>query len=430
MNSSTNAAPLVAELLLERYQRVRRFSEQIASPLSAEDCAVQTVPEVSPTKWHLAHTTWFFETFVLSEDHGYVPFNTHYESLFNSYYNSIGPAFPRDRRGHLSRPSLADVMEYRQVIDGLVVALLQRGELSARALRIVELGLNHEQQHQELMFTDIKHVLFSNPMHPAYVIPEDSPRNGSSEDKAAVMNWTCHAGGTAAVGFAGEGFCFDNETPRHMTYIQQHCLASRCVTNSEYGYFIADGGYQRAELWLSLGWQVLQQYNWQAPLYWLKKNGSWHQYTLSGLVPLNHEEPVCHISYYEADAYARWMNKRLPTEFEWELSALGAERAGVFADQLLSTGKCIHPEIEGNSGDAPEHLFGNLWEWTSSPYTPYPGYRTDAGALGEYNGKFMCNQYVLRGGSCATSSDHIRATYRNYFPPETRWQFTGIRLAQ
>lgn len=416
------------------------MSEQISRPLSAEDCCIQSMPDVSPTRWHLAHTTWFFETFVLAGQGGYSRFDESFEYLFNSYYNSVGEQFPRDRRGLISRPNLEQTFAYRAHVDTAILEILHQ-ECSADIQQILSIGLQHEQQHQELMLTDIKHVLFCNPLLPAY--------SGTTQP-VAVSHPTCrHVASTSPepgdwisqseqiieTGHGGSTFCFDNETPRHRNLIQPHKIAKTLVTNAQYQLFIDDGGYQRPELWLSLGWHCVKQNNWTGPLYWLDAK---HQFQLDGKQPTHPDAPVCHVSYFEADAYARWAGCRLPTEFEWEFSAEHAcqdndnwRSAGVFADNLMSQDTTLHPQVtklpDGNAG---EDWMGNVWEWTSSQYMAYPRFRAASGALGEYNGKFMCNQFVLRGGSCATSSDHIRTSYRNFFPPEARWQFSGIRLAQ
>lgn len=414
-----------AEFLQRRYAEVREFSRTIAAPLSAEDCAIQSMPDVSPIRWHLAHTTWFFETFLLKPRGDYQEFDERFEYLFNSYYNSVGQQFPRHQRGLISRPGLAETLEYRQYVDRQLELLLAAKELTVAQLDVLELGLNHEQQHQELMLTDIKHVLFGNPLYPAY---QELSHRRSSPACASDMAWHEFDGAIATIGYDGQSFAFDNEGPVHETYIQPHRIALRCVTNGEFIKFIAAGGYKQPQLWLSLGWDCLRTQQWTAPLYWVKHDSGWLHFTLGGLRELDMDEPVSHVSYFEADAYARWAGLRLPTEFEWEVHASRSTTTepAVFADRLLAAGDAIHPQVEPHS---PHGMLGNLWEWTSSQYTPYPRYRPANGALGEYNGKFMCNQFVLRGGSCATVSEHIRPTYRNFFPPDARWQFSGIRLA-
>ena len=438
--SSSNAPADVAaendDAMIEAYQRVRAATERLAAPLSAEDQVAQSMPDASPTKWHRAHTTWFFETFVLGPGAaGYAPFHPAFAHLFNSYYVSVGTMHARPQRGLLTRPPLATINEYRRHVDAQVLALL-RGQTPLRQdgpsideLRMrVEIGLHHEQQHQELILTDLKHLLSHNPIAPVY---READR-GRDEDDARVappLSWTPHAGGVHEIGFAGAGFHFDNEGPRHRVFLEPFELASRLVSNSEYQEFIADGGYRRPELWLSDGWATVQREGWQAPLYWRPEG---RVFTLAGERALAPAEPVCHVSYYEADAYARWAGARLASEQEWEImatrygAAAQAEGAGVFADD-----ERYHPApASAAAADGPSQLLGDVWAWTASAYMPYPNYRPLPGALGEYNGKFMCNQLVLRGGSCATPRDHIRATYRNFFYPASRWQFSGIRLAR
>jgi len=418
-----------AQDILKRFQRVRDFSLQIAAPLSPEDCAMQTMPDVSPTRWHLAHTTWFFETFALKHRLGFTPFDSSFERLFNSYYNSVGEPFPRHRRGQISRPGLDRTLEYRTHVDRVIQELLDSARCDDGQLAVIELGLQHEQQHQELMFTDIKHVLSSNPMLPAYQ-PPTKPTHRIQTAGATPIRWE-HADETIVkIGHEGDEFAYDNECPRHRTLLHRHEIASRCVTNREYLEFINDGGYQRPEHWLSMGWNAVNSEHWQAPLYWLKDptqqdHGQWQYFTLAGVQPIQLDAPVCHVSFFEADAYARWCGKRLPTETEWEHAASTRADGDAFADRLMASGDTVTPQSK-----ACHDFLGNVWEWTASPYSPYPGYRPAEGALGEYNGKFMCNQFVLRGGSCATSSDHIRVSYRNFFPPDARWQFSGIRLAK
>lgn len=408
-----------------RYRDVRQRTSTLCEPLSPEDCAIQSMPDASPTRWHLAHTTWFFETFVLKPAIAdYQSVCPEYDYLFNSYYNQVGQQFPRSQRGLLSRPSLADVVEYRAAVDQQMDQLLATdGQDNANRLEVIELGLHHEQQHQELMLTDLKHMFSCNPLWPAYL--SDRPPQSSSE---VPLDWVTGTEGVRSIGHDGTGFAYDNESPQHEALLQPHELTSRLITNGEYLEFIAENGYSRPEWWLSLGWATVQQNTWNAPLYWRQIDGQWCEFTLAGLRPLRMSEPVCHVSYFEADAYARWRGVRLPTEFEWELAAT--------ASNVAATGNFVesqqyHPApAECTDTTIPQQMFGDVWEWTASPYTPYPGYAPPAGAIGEYNGKFMCNQYVLRGGSCATSQSHIRATYRNFFPPEARWQFTGIRLAR
>jgi ergothioneine biosynthesis protein EgtB len=409
--------------LADRYQAVRDLSDWLAAPLSPEDCTAQSMTEASPVKWHLAHTSWFFETFVLaSAVQGYRPFHRDYRYLFNSYYNSVGEQYPRPNRGLVTRPGLDEVRAYRRHVDTYMQRLLEIGGLEDGLAGIVELGLNHEQQHQELILTDLKHLFSFNPLHPAYrpdALPADTP------GEPVPLAWLEHPEGLRQVGHAGGNFAFDNEGPRHRVFLPGFALANRPVTNAEYLEFMADGGYTTPTLWLADAWQHLAHARWRAPQYWQQVDGAWHTLTLSGLRPLDPDEPVCHVSYYEADAFATWAGARLPTEQEWEVAAQDQPLDGNFVD----AGR-LHPAPATSPGGAPLQLFGDVWEWTASPYVAYPGYRPAAGALGEYNGKFMCNQMVLRGGSCATSRNHIRATYRNFFFPDARWQFSGLRLAR
>jgi ergothioneine biosynthesis protein EgtB len=407
--------------LAQRYREIRAVTQRLSEPLSAEDCVVQSMPDASPVKWHLAHTTWFFETFVLETAvPGYRHFHPQYRVLFNSYYNTVGDQHPRPERGMLSRPSLEQVREYRAHVDRHVLALCERAE-SLELAATIELGLHHEQQHQELIVTDVKHLLSLNPLRPAYRrAPAPAPLT------TAPLGWHEHPGGIALIGHEGDGFAFDNEGPRHRVLIEPFALASRPVTSADFMEFVADGGYQRPELWLSDGWDAVRSRAWSAPLYWWQEGGGWKSMTLSGARAVVGDEPVCHVSYYEADAFARWAGARLPSEAEWELFAARAAIEG----NLLESG-VLHPMAgRGSYGEVPQQLFGDVWEWTQSAYAPYPGYRPVTGALGEYNGKFMVNQLVLRGGSCATPRSHLRATYRNFFPPHARWQFSGIRLAR
>ena len=418
--------------LAERYQTVRQFTARLVQMLSAEDCTVQSMPDVSPASWHLAHTTWFYETFVLAGVSGYRLFHPRYEYLFNSYYNAVGEQFPRPRRGLLTRPGLAEINAYRQFVDEKMGQLLQRlgDEASESLAHVIELGLQHEQQHQELILTDIKHVLFCNPLFPVY-----DETAGWRPAAAGPLGGCDYEEGIYEVGHAADQFAYDNELPCHRVFVETFHLANRPVTSGEYMEFIEDGGYRRPELWLSLGWQTVCEQRWQAPLYWMSRDGGWSQFTLAGLRDVDRDSPVCHVSYFEADAFARWAGARLPTEAEWEIAAETVPLAGNFVDTLLAADAAIHPgqtkPVEALlESDAPSRMFGDVWEWTASPYTAYPGYRPPSGALGEYNGKFMCNQYVLRGGSVATSQNHIRRTYRNFFPPASRWQFMGLRLAR
>jgi ergothioneine biosynthesis protein EgtB len=381
------------------------------------------MPNCSPAKWHLAHTSWFFETFVLERVlPNYQAFHPQFRMLFNSYYKTVGEQHPRPQRGLLTRPTLAEVLDYRQHVDQGMEQLFALAEnLSPDIWNVVELGCHHEQQHQELLLTDIKHLFSCNPLAPAY--HDDVP---TQESQPIALEWHSYAEGVQWIGASDEGFCFDNELPRHRVFLDAYALASRLVTCEEYVQFMEDGGYSRPELWLSDGWEAAQQQRWRAPLYWEQKEDlAWTIFTLSGRRALNLTETVSHVSYYEADAYARWAGARLPTEMEWEYAATQVPVSGNFVEA-----KWLHP-LPATKPDMPlSQLFGDLWEWTQSSYSSYPGFVPQVGALGEYNGKFMCNQMVLRGGSCVTPQTHIRASYRNFFPPETRWQFSGIRLAR
>ena len=409
--------------LAERYREVRRTTEVLAAPLSPEDCTVQSMPDASPVKWHLAHTSWFFETFVVEPGlEGYRPFHPEYRVLFNSYYNTIGAQHPRPARGMISRPSLAEVLAYREHVDRHLLALVG-GEAALPRASTIALGLHHEQQHQELIVTDVKHMLSLNPLHPGYRAATAAPAPAAVAEK---LRWHTHPGAVALIGHEGSSFSFDNERPRHRTLVEPFALASRPVTNREFLQFMQDGGYERPDLWLSDGWDAVRTQGWQAPLYWSRSTDGWQLHTLGGTRPVVLEEPVCHVSYFEADAFARWAQARLPSESEWEIFAARAPVEG----NLLESGG-LHPSpLCAAAGDSPAQLFGDVWEWTRSAYAPYPGYQPPAGALGEYNAKFMVSQLVLRGGSCATPQSHLRASYRNFFPPHARWQFSGIRLAK
>jgi len=404
--------------LARRYVEVRRQTDRLAVPLSAEDCQVQSMPDASPTKWHLAHTSWFFETFVLAG----APLDPAYEYLFNSYYEAVGPRHPRAARGLLTRPSLDQVRDYRRRIDERVLDRIERGVADDVRARIV-LGLHHEQQHQELILTDIKHLLGGHPQRPAYRPAAAAPARAA----LPALEWIARPGGVVEIGVAapgagGEPFAFDNESPRHQALLRPYALASRLVTCGEYRAFMRDGGYQRPELWLSDGWAAIAAGRHDRPLYWRDDT----LFTLDGERPIADDEPVAHVSYYEADAYARWAGARLPTEMEWEAAA-SSLTAG--AHDNLADSEAFHPRPPAAPGGLCQ-IYGDVWEWTASAYAPYPGFRPAAGAIGEYNGKFMCNQQVLRGGSCVTPRSHIRSSYRNFFPAGTRWQFSGIRLAR
>jgi ergothioneine biosynthesis protein EgtB len=406
-------------LLLDRYQQVRQISEKICQPLAIEDYPIQSMPDVSPPKWHLAHTTWFFETFVLLPHlPGYTVFHPQFGYLFNSYYEAVGARHPRHQRGLLSRPTVSEVYRYRTHVDRAMTTLLSQTSTPPDLADLIVLGLHHEQQHQELLLTDIKHILALNPLHPIY--RDDLEAQLEATD--STFEWLIYPGGLAEIGHEGDEFAFDNESPRHQTFVRDYQLGSRLVTNGEYLEFIQAGGYQQSKYWLAEGWATVQSCQWQAPLYWESIDGEWWVMTLGGLRKLDEREPVCHVSFYEADAYATWNGKRLPTEAEWELATANLPPVGNFLDNDL-----LHPT---QARDRQHQFFGDVWEWTQSAYLPYPGFKIADGAIGEYNGKFMCNQMVLRGGSCATSANHIRPTYRNFFPPATRWQFSGIRLAR
>jgi ergothioneine biosynthesis protein EgtB len=398
--------------LAARYGAVRALTETLARPLSPEDQNVQSMPDASPAKWHLAHTTWFFERLILSRLKDYEIFDPRYDALFNSYYLGLGQPFTRAQRGLLTRPDANDILAYRRYVDIAMAALL--GDPDADVQDIVVLSLNHEQQHQELLLTDIKHAFSRNPILPAYCKAELS-----TVQNVAPLEWVAHAGGQVGIGDDGAGFAFDNERPWHIVTLRPFRLASRLITCGEYLQFIEDSGYDRSEFWLSDGWAIARNENWHAPLYWLSKS---EIFTLHGVRPIDPAEPVAHVSFYEAAAYAAWAGKRLPTEFEWEAVARTVRQAGNFLDSDL-----LHPSA---AKPGARQMFGDAWEWTRSSYDPYPGYRPFEGALSEYNGKFMIGQMVLRGGSCVTPADHIRPTYRNFFPPAARWQFSGIRLAE
>jgi ergothioneine biosynthesis protein EgtB len=415
-SASVDASPAA------RYAAVRAFTHVLAAPLDAEDCALQSMPDASPVKWHLAHTTWFFETFLLvPHARGYRPFDPAYAYLFNSYYEALGPRHPRPQRGLLSRPPLREVMAYRAHVDEAMAAFLRSAAAEAHAA-MVALGLAHEEQHQELILTDVKHLLSHNPLKPAY-----QRRWPLASVDPQPLAWIAYDGGLREFGHDGAGFGFDNEGPRHAAYVAPFDLASRPVTHGEFAAFIEDGGYARPELWMSAGFDLVRTRGWEAPLYWSRDAGRFRTFTLHGMADIDANTPVTHVSWFEADAYARWAGARLPTEYEWELAAREVPLSGNFADR-----GALHPvpvDLRTPPG-VPAQMYGDVWEWTVSSYSPYPGFRPAEGAVGEYNGKFMCGQYVLRGGSCATPAGHVRPTYRNFFPPDARWQFSGIRLAR
>jgi ergothioneine biosynthesis protein EgtB len=405
--------------LARRFEKIRAQTRALAAPLGAEDCVAQSMPDASPVKWHLAHTTWFFETFILEGTTNYRAFDPAYRVLFNSYYNAVGDKHPRPQRGLLTRPSLEEVFAYREHVDAAMSRLIATRRDPDP---LIELGLQHEEQHQELIVTDVKHLLACNPMRPAYKPAWPLTRVAQRQPGSLPFK-----GGIVSVGADGSGFAFDNEGPRHEVILVPYALATYPVSHGEFAAFVEDGGYRRPELWLSLGWDTVTSQRWEAPMYWERREGTWWTYTLHGMAKIDPAAPMTHVSYFEADAYARWAGARLPTEFEWEAAAQGVAVEGNF----LESG-ALHPLALRNSppANALAQLFGDVWEWTSSGYSPYPGFRTAPGAIGEYNGKFMCNQYVLRGGSCATPREHVRASYRNFFPPDARWQFSGIRLAR
>ncbi|MGI9519513.1 MAG: ergothioneine biosynthesis protein EgtB [Pirellulaceae bacterium] len=410
--------------LANQYQRIRDLTTRLADPLSAEDCMIQSMPDASPVRWHLAHTAWFFETFVLDSLPGYEVFDEQFQYLFNSYYNRVGAQFPRSQRGLISRPGLQRTRQYREYVDQHMLEMLDNCGVRKDVEHAIQIGLNHEQQHQELILTDIKHALSCNPLLPAY-----HQSAAMAPSQRPIDRWLEFTGGIYEVGYAGTGFAYDNESPLHQVLIHDFSLAGHPVTCGQFIDFIEDGGYQRPDHWLAAGWDTVQEQVWTAPLYWMQHDGQWMQFTLAGLQPVQRDWPVCHVSYFEADAWARWAGTRLPSEFEWEVAAASSSR-DQFADRLLRDGHAIHPTGGDSATTAPVQMFGGVWEWTSSSYAAYPGYAPPHGALGEYNGKFMCNQYVLRGGSVASSADHIRPTYRNFFPPDARWQFSGFRVAK
>jgi ergothioneine biosynthesis protein EgtB len=432
----TQHAEGLTEQLAQRFAQVHAQTESLAAPLSAEDASLQSMPDASPTKWHLAHTSWFFETFLLEQfEPHFKPFDPSFRVLFNSYYNGIGDKHPRPERGLISRPDLRTVLQYRQHISAQVAALIPRlANNNSTFADLMWLGCNHEEQHQELILTDVKHLLAQNPAKPAY-----QARWPLTTIEAQRPKWHRYEGGLIEIGRVGNSFAFDNESPRHKVFLEPYELASHPVTHGEFAAFVADGGYTRPALWLSLGWDWVQNNRISQPMYWQNygthhgvhrgthTTPDWHTFTLNGIVPIEENTPMCHLSYFEADAFARWRGARLPTEAEWEHAASALPLEGNFADS-----NALHPLAlrERATSDAPQQMFGDVWEWTASAYLPYPRFHAAEGAVGEYNGKFMCNQFVLRGGSCVTPAGHIRASYRNFFPPEARWQFSGLRLAR
>ncbi|RQP25948.1 ergothioneine biosynthesis protein EgtB [Piscinibacter terrae] len=421
--------PRCSSPLSQRYEQIRRFTLALAEPLTDEDCQVQSMPDASPTKWHLAHVTWFFETFILERfEPGFRAFEPMFRVLFNSYYQGVGERHPRPQRGLITSPTLAQVKRYRADVDARMLSLLAARPDDAQLNELLTLGLHHEQQHQELLLTDIKHALSFNPLHGPYAkrwpIGAVSPQ---------PPQWHGFDGGMFQLGHESSrdgDFCFDNETPRHGTYLAPFELASRPVSNGEFMAFMDDDGYRRPELWLSMGWDWVQAEQRDAPLYWRQEENRWLTHTLQGQVEIDPHTPACHLSFFEAEAYARWAGARLPTEAEWELAARRLIKSSPTHGNFAERG-AFHPlPASVPDGGEPLQMYGDVWEWTQSNYNPYPGYRPLPGAVGEYNGKFMCNQFVLRGGSCATPAGHVRASYRNFFPPDAQWQFTGLRLAR
>ncbi|HEY5806539.1 MAG TPA: ergothioneine biosynthesis protein EgtB [Povalibacter sp.] len=426
MSVDTPLPAAQVESLSGRYRRVRSMTLALCEPLEAEDYVAQSMPDASPIKWHLAHTSWFFEQFILRpRDPAYRPFKAQFDYLFNSYYQTVGPMHLRPQRGLLTRPTVAEVRQYRAHVDEHMQQLIESTVVQQSVADLITLGLHHEQQHQELMLTDLKHLFSCNPLLPAY--REASAPSGPS--RTDPSRFIAFDGGIVEIGALdndlSDGFCFDNELPRHRVLLEPFALADRLVTNEEYLEFVRDGGYRRAEYWLSDGWSTVGEQGWSRPMYWSEDLDS--EFTLAGLQSLNPAAPVCHLSYYEADAYARWSGARLPTEAEWESATPDVPVAGnLLADARESP---LHPQPTTATSGL-RQLYGDVWEWTASSYSAYPGYRAPSGAIGEYNGKFMCNQLVLRGGSCVTPADHVRATYRNFFYPQARWQFMGLRLAR
>jgi len=429
-NSRTTDRALLDRLAAD-YQAVRLQTEAFCRPLSPEDFVVQSMPDASPAKWHLAHTTWFFETFALKPYLGrYADFHPSYSYLFNSYYNAVGERLSRPDRGLLTRPPIEEVFAYRRHVDGAIESLLATADegLAATLESLITLGLHHEQQHQELLLTDLKHAFSLNPLRPAYREPKPSATDQPPSDRSAPdARDVAFPEGIRWIGHPGDGFHYDNEGPRHRQFLNSFRLSNRLVTNGDYLEFIEAGGYEEPGYWLSDGWAACRNQGWQAPLYWERSGDDWTVFTLEGMKPLDPAEPVCHVSYYEADAFARWAGARLPTEAEWETAA-DVAIAGNFLESGALRPVALSVERASEAAE-PLQMFGDVWEWTASPYAPYPGFQPREGAIGEYNGKFMANQFVLRGGSCATPRNHVRSTYRNFFYPDARWQFSGIRLA-
>ena len=415
---SADTPPELGKVLLARFKHVRATSRRLAAPLSAEDMLAQSMPDASPAKWHLAHTSWFFETFILLP-RGYPPYDPAFQYLFNSYYEALGERQPRAARGLITRPSASEVMAYRDHVEAAVSEVLTREVADADTAALITLGLAHEEQHQELLLTDILHLFSQNRLRPAYVESSSQPSHALA---ARPLTFTAFEGGVVTQGYDGDGFSFDNEGPPHEVLLRPYRLADRLVTNAEWLSFMEDGGYRRADLWLSDGWSCRKAEGWQAPLYWVENGAAWSAFTLQGVQPLDLNAPVVHVSFYEADAFARWRSARLPLEAEWEHAAGSAGTAGAMLDDGDLTPRPAAPTPLAQ-------MFGDAWEWTASPYVAYPGFQPSAGAVGEYNGKFMINQMILKGGSCLSPAAHIRASYRNFFQPHQRWQFSGLRLA-
>jgi ergothioneine biosynthesis protein EgtB len=423
----TSSTPLIGTALAQRFGQVRAQTLALAKDLSPEDCQAQSMPDASPVKWHLAHTTWFFETFILEKyETNFRAHDPQFRVLFNSYYNGIGSKHPRPERGLVTRPGLSEVLSYRTAVEERLLNLLSQNA-NPRLLELVNLGLHHEQQHQELILTDFKHLLSRNPALPAY-----AKRWPLTAVQPQALGWERFAGGLVAMGYSAPSdgdFSFDNESPAHQHHLRPFEMGTRLVTYGEYIEFMEDGGYTRPELWLSLGWDWVQASQRRMPLYWQQRDGRYCNFTLQGLVDIDPHTPICHLSYFEADAYARWAGARLPTEHEWEHAARGVSAQAVGQSNFLES-RAYHPLALRQAGSGLQQMFGDVWEWTQSNYNPYPGFAPAEGAVGEYNGKFMCNQFVLRGGSCVTPRSHVRASYRNFFPPEAQWQFSGLRLAR
>lgn len=438
-DAETSAATHTGESLSHYYQRIRQQSLKLCAGLETEDFELQADAFVSPTKWHLAHTTWFFETFVLKNTPDYQVFHPQFEYMFNSYYNAVGQQYPRDKRGLMSRPTVQEVKAYRQYIDQKLMLLLENETaLSKDQIDLLTLGINHEQQHQELILTDLKYNLSFNPLYPIYAkatFPKDQAPEIEMNDAIEPLTFIEFGGCIYNFGHKGTGFSFDNETPRHQSLVNDFRLANRLITNKEFCQFIDAGGYQDPQYWLADGWSWVQQNNITSPLYWQLESEDdqppqRYEFRLTGYGQLHPQQPVTHVSFYEADAYARWAGKRLPSEYEWEVASKKREIKGTFVESQSFHPLMVKQSNEDYPDDGMKQLFGDCWQWTQSSYAPYPKFKTPEGAVGEYNGKFMCNQMVLRGGSCATPKDHVRTTYRNFFYPQDRWQFTGIRLAE